>query len=67
MIGMMLPSAAPMILIYVKVGRQSAEQGRPLASAAWFAAGYLADVVRLRARRDDRPMGARPARCCCRR
>jgi len=41
MIGMMLPSAAPMILLYVKVGRQSAEKGRPLASAAWFAAGYL--------------------------
>jgi predicted metal-binding membrane protein len=41
MAGMMLPSAAPMILLYVRVGRQSAAQGRPLASAAWFAAGYL--------------------------
>ena len=41
MVGMMLPSAAPMLLLYARVGRQSAEKGRPLASAAWFAAGYL--------------------------
>ena len=41
MIGMMLPSAAPMILIYTRVARQSAVRGRPLASAAWFASGYL--------------------------
>ena len=41
MVGMMLPSATPMILLYVRVGRQSAEKGRPLASASWFAAGYL--------------------------
>lgn len=42
MVGMMLPSAAPMILLYARVGRQSAAKGRPLASAGWFAAGYLA-------------------------
>jgi predicted metal-binding membrane protein len=41
MIGMMTPSAAPMILIYARVGRQAAEQGRPLAAVGWFAAGYL--------------------------
>ena len=41
MIGMMLPSAAPIILLYARVGRQSAEKGRPLASAAWFATGYV--------------------------
>jgi predicted metal-binding membrane protein len=41
MVGMMLPSAAPMILIYTRVARQSAGPARPLASAAWFAAGYL--------------------------
>jgi predicted metal-binding membrane protein len=41
MIGMMLPSAAPMILLYARVGRQSAEKGHPLASATWFATGYL--------------------------
>jgi predicted metal-binding membrane protein len=41
MVGMMLPSATPMILLYVRVGRQSIKNGRPLASAVWFAAGYL--------------------------
>lgn len=41
MIGMMTPSAAPMILIYARVGRQAAQQGRPLAASAYFAAGYL--------------------------
>jgi predicted metal-binding membrane protein len=41
MVGMMLPSAAPMILIYTRVARQSAVQGRPLVSTAWFASGYL--------------------------
>jgi len=41
MIGMMTPSAAPMILIYARVGRQAAERRRPFAAAGWFAAGYL--------------------------
>jgi predicted metal-binding membrane protein len=41
MIGMMMPSAAPMILIYARVGRQSAVQGKPFASSSWFAGGYL--------------------------
>jgi predicted metal-binding membrane protein len=41
MIGMMLPSAAPMILIYAKVGRQAAAAGKPFAATAWFAAGYV--------------------------
>src|SRR6202140_1682164 len=41
MIGMMMPSAAPMILIYARVGRQAALQGKPFAASAWFAAGYL--------------------------
>jgi predicted metal-binding membrane protein len=41
MIGMMTPSAAPMILIYARVGRQAAEQGRPFAPSGWFAGGYL--------------------------
>ena len=40
MIGMMLPSAAPIILIYARVGRQTAA-GRPFASTGWFAGGYL--------------------------
>ena len=42
MIGMMMPSVAPMILIYARIGRQTAGEGRqPLAASAWFALGYL--------------------------
>ena len=41
MIGMMTPSAAPMILLYARVGRSASAQGKPFASAAWFAGGYL--------------------------
>lgn len=41
MIGMMMPSAAPMILIYARVGRQAAVQGKPFAASGWFAGGYL--------------------------
>jgi len=41
MIGMMLPSAAPMILIYARVGRRAMAQGRPLAATGYFATGYL--------------------------
>jgi predicted metal-binding membrane protein len=41
MIGMMTPSAAPMILIYARVGRQAASKGQPFAASSWFAAGYL--------------------------
>jgi len=41
MVGMMTPSAAPMILIYARVARQAALQGQPFAPTGWFAAGYL--------------------------
>jgi len=41
MIGMMTPSAAPMILLYARVGRQARADGRPFASTGWFAGGYL--------------------------
>jgi predicted metal-binding membrane protein len=41
MIGMMTPSVAPMLLIYARVGREAAQQGKPLAASAYFAAGYL--------------------------
>lgn len=41
MTGMMTPSAAPIILIYARVGRQAALQGRPLAATGFFAGGYL--------------------------
>jgi predicted metal-binding membrane protein len=41
MIGMMMPSVAPMILLYARVGRQAATAGKPFAASGWFAAGYL--------------------------
>lgn len=41
MTGMMLPSAAPVILLYARVARQAAAQAKPFAPAGWFAAGYL--------------------------
>jgi predicted metal-binding membrane protein len=41
MVGMMIPAAAPMILIYGRVGRQARERGTPFAAAAWFALGYF--------------------------
>jgi len=41
MIGMMTPSAAPMILIYARVGRQALTHGAPFAATGWFVAGYL--------------------------
>ena len=45
MVGMMAPSAAPMILMYARAGRQGRAQreaeGKPYAATGWFAAGYL--------------------------
>jgi predicted metal-binding membrane protein len=41
MIGMMAPSAAPMILMYARVGRQAKGAGKPLAATGWFASGYF--------------------------
>jgi predicted metal-binding membrane protein len=41
MVGMMTPAVAPMLLIYVRVGRQAQARGTPFAAAAWFASGYL--------------------------
>jgi predicted metal-binding membrane protein len=41
MIGMMTPSATPMILLYARVGRQAANSGKALAATWWFASGYL--------------------------
>jgi len=41
MVGMMAPSAAPMILMYARVGRQGRTEGKPLAATGWFAAGYF--------------------------
>lgn len=41
MVGMMTPSVAPMILIYMQVARRGATIDRPFAPAGWFALGYL--------------------------
>lgn len=41
MVGMMTPSATPMILIYARVRRQTATEGKPLAATGLFAGGYL--------------------------
>jgi predicted metal-binding membrane protein len=45
MIGMMTPSAAPMVLLYARVGRQAAMQGKPFANCNWFFGGYLSAWV----------------------
>jgi predicted metal-binding membrane protein len=42
MIGMMLPSAAPMILLHARVARRASAEGRSLAPTGLFALGYLA-------------------------
>src|SRR5262245_40392985 len=36
MVGMMTPSATPMILLYKRVGYQAAQQGKPFAGSFWF-------------------------------
>lgn len=41
MTAMMLPSAAPMLLLYLRIARAGAERGEALAPAGVFAAGYL--------------------------
>jgi predicted metal-binding membrane protein len=41
MVAMMLPSAAPLLLVYARIARQNREQGQPIAPTGAFAAGYL--------------------------
>lgn len=41
MVGMMLPSATPMILLYAAVTRRHSQRGHMFASTGVFAAGYL--------------------------
>jgi predicted metal-binding membrane protein len=41
MVGMMTPSATPMILIYARAGRMAAAAENPFAGTGWFVAGYL--------------------------
>jgi predicted metal-binding membrane protein len=42
MVGMMLPSAAPVALVYAAVARKASRQGQSLAPTAVFVSGYLA-------------------------
>jgi len=42
MIGMMLPSVTPTVLIYASVARKSAKQGTPVAPTGLFVSGYIA-------------------------
>ena len=41
MVGMMLPSVAPMVLIYATAARKAKDQGAPIASTGVFTVGYL--------------------------
>jgi predicted metal-binding membrane protein len=41
MVGMMVPSAIPMVLIYASVARKAARQGSPLAPTGIFVTGYV--------------------------
>ena len=41
MIGMMTPSAAPMVLLYLGVSRHAVRTGHRFTSAGWFFGGYL--------------------------
>jgi predicted metal-binding membrane protein len=41
MIGMMTPSAGPIVLLYARVSRQATVQGKPFANTYWFFGGYL--------------------------
>jgi predicted metal-binding membrane protein len=41
MVGMMTPSAAPMMLMYARVGRQGKAEGKVFAATGWFVAGYF--------------------------
>ena len=41
MVGMMVPSAAPMIMLFAGITRQSREQDHPFASVGVFVTGYI--------------------------
>ncbi|MBW2281502.1 MAG: DUF2182 domain-containing protein, partial [Deltaproteobacteria bacterium] len=42
MVGMMVPSAAPTVLIYAAVARKALREGTPVAPTAVFVSGYVA-------------------------
>jgi predicted metal-binding membrane protein len=41
MVGMMLPTITPMLLLYTRLAEKSLSSGLAFAATAWFAAGYL--------------------------
>jgi predicted metal-binding membrane protein len=41
MVAMMIPSAAPTILVFARVNRQRREHDRPYVHSGWFLLGYL--------------------------
>jgi predicted metal-binding membrane protein len=41
MVGMMVPSAVPIIVMYARVGRYTQAQGTPLRATAYFSIGYV--------------------------
>src|SRR3954468_721009 len=41
MVAMMVPSAAPLVLIHAAIGRKQEKAGQPLAATALFVAGYI--------------------------
>jgi predicted metal-binding membrane protein len=41
MVGMMVPSAVPIIIMYARVGRYTQDQGTPLGATAYFSIGYV--------------------------
>jgi len=57
MVGMMTPSATPMILIYARVGRQALAQGKPFAVDRLVRHRVHSDLGRLLARRHRGTMG----------
>jgi predicted metal-binding membrane protein len=54
MVGMMAPSAAPIILIYARLGRQAKAAGKPFAATGWFADGYFLAWIGFSALLDSR-------------
>jgi predicted metal-binding membrane protein len=46
MVAMMLPSAAPVLLIFARISRRERAAERPWVPTGTFAAGYLADCFR---------------------
>jgi predicted metal-binding membrane protein len=65
MAGMMIPSAAPMVLTHAAIARRRAHLGAPFVSSALFLAGYLCAWPPPPARRSPsiEPPSSTPAPC----